>query len=89
MWEQTDLVMELQQLHVKVPPLITIQMHHERMFAFKDALVEIHIENNQMIHCRDCESLLRICIQFAQDNSWDLSMVEYENILRIHEYMSN
>ena len=44
--EQTDLVMELQQLHVEVLPLIVVHIHRERMFAFEDALVEIHIENN-------------------------------------------
>ena len=55
--------MELQQLRVKVPPLIIVQMHRERMFAFEYALVEIHIENNRMMRDRARESLLRICIQ--------------------------
>ena len=60
--------MELQELRVKVPPLIIVQMHRERMFAFEYALVEIHIENNRMMRCRAQELLLHICIQFAQDN---------------------
>ena len=81
--------MELQELRVKVPPLIIVQMHLEKMFSFEDALVEIRVENNQMMHHRACESLLHICIQFAQDNGQDLSMAEHENILRIPEYMSN
>ena len=81
--------MQLQQLRVKVPPLIAVQMHLEKMFSFEDALVEICIENNQMMHHRACESLLCICIQFAQDNGQDLSMAEHENILRIPECMSN
>ena len=68
---------------------IVVQMHHERMFAFGDALVEIHIENNRMICRRARESLLCICIQFAQDNGQDLLIPEYENILRIPEYMSD
>ena len=72
MWEQTDLVMELQQLHVEAPSLILAQIHRERMFAFEDALVEICIENNRMMCRRARESLLRICIQFAQDNGRDL-----------------
>ena len=38
--------MELQQLRVKVPPLIAVQMYLEKMFSFEDALVEIHVENN-------------------------------------------
>ena len=65
MQQQIDLVMELQQLLVEVPPLIVVLMHHERMFAFEYALVEIHIANNRMMHHRARESLLRICIQFA------------------------
>ena len=81
--------MELQQLRVKVPLLIVVQMHLEKMFSFEDALVEIHVENNQMMHHRARESLLRIYIQFAQDNGQDLSMAEHENILRIPKYMSN
>lgn len=66
--KQNDLVMDLQQLHVEVPSLIVVQMHCERMFAFEDALLEIHIENNRMMRCRAQELLLHICIQFAQDN---------------------
>ena len=81
--------MELQQLQVKVPQLIAVQMHLEKMFSFEDALAEIHVENNQMMHHRARESLLRIYIQFAQHNGQDLSMAEHENILRIPEYMSN
>lgn len=64
-WEQTDFVMELQQLRVEVPPLIIVHMHREIMFAFEDALVEICIVNNRMMHRRAHESLLRICIQFS------------------------
>ena len=64
-------------------------MHRERMFAFEYALVEIRIENNQMICRRARESLLCICIQFAQDNGQDLLIAKYENILRIPEYMSD
>ena len=56
--------MELQQLHVGVLSLILVQIHCERMFAFEDALVEIHMENNRMMRQRALESLLRICIQF-------------------------
>ena len=65
MQQQIDLVMELQQLRVEVPPLIVVHMHRERMFAFEYALVEIRIANNRMMHRRTHESLLRICIQFA------------------------
>ena len=60
--------MELQQLRVKVLPLIAVQIHFEKMFSFEDALVEIRVENNQMMHHRARESLLLICIQFTQDN---------------------
>ena len=57
--------MELQQLYVEVLPLIAIQRHCEKMFAFEYALVKIRIENNQMMRRRAHKSLLCICIQFA------------------------
>ena len=62
-------------------------MHHEEMHPWEDALFEMRWKSNQMVCCRTQEPLLRICIQFAQDNGQDLLIQEYDSILRILEHM--